>query len=171
MPKLLITAGEAPRKPLRRGPRSTPLMACGPGAPAVAAARYALRASWRRGGVVTQRPAKPSTPVRFRSSPYWPFGPSALPLERLFVRRRSHRAPRRPCRPALDGPRRASRVLEATAGTGAAGRSARRRGGRCRRPCGGAAPPTSVRPPFLPPVVRASVRPRPCLPSVDRHPV
>src|SRR5205823_261090 len=25
---------------------------------------------WRRGGVATQRPAKPFTPVRFRSSPY-----------------------------------------------------------------------------------------------------
>jgi hypothetical protein len=33
-------------------------------------ARYAWGAtSWRRGGVATQRPAKPSTPVRLRSSP------------------------------------------------------------------------------------------------------
>ena len=29
-----------------------------------------LAAPRRRGGVATQRPAKPSTPVRFRSSPY-----------------------------------------------------------------------------------------------------
>ena len=32
-------------------------------------ARYAVGPSRRRGGVATQRPAKPSTPVRFRSSP------------------------------------------------------------------------------------------------------
>src|ERR1019366_8564870 len=37
--------------------------------PTLAAARYAWGASWRRGGVATQRPAKPSTPVRLRSSP------------------------------------------------------------------------------------------------------
>jgi hypothetical protein len=43
-----------------------------------------LRCFWRRGGVATQRPAKPFTPVRFRSSPLWPYAGPPLPLERSF---------------------------------------------------------------------------------------
>src|SRR6266851_3880560 len=45
-------------------------------------ARYACTAvPRRRGGVVTQRPAKPFTPVRFRSSPL-----RKAPLRRGFLR-------------------------------------------------------------------------------------
>ncbi len=47
--------------------------------------------SWRRGGVATQRPAKPSTPVRFRSSPL------KVPVNQHFsaepLRRRSSTLP------------------------------------------------------------------------------
>ncbi len=49
--------------PLHTTPHRT--RANGPGA----AGPIPLRPIWRRGGVATQRPAKPSTPVRFRSSP------------------------------------------------------------------------------------------------------
>src|ERR1039457_4984821 len=69
MTKLLITPKEGPRKVAERARIRAP--ACEPEAKPLNAwrARYALRASRRRGGVATQRPAKPSTPVRFRSSP------------------------------------------------------------------------------------------------------
>jgi hypothetical protein len=45
------------------------------------------RASWRRGGVATQRPAKPFTPVRFRSSPW------KVPGNRQFWTARTRRRP------------------------------------------------------------------------------
>ena len=49
------------------------------------AGRYPSRI-WRRGGVATQRPAKPSTPVRLRSSP---LGPSARHAPRATTQPRA----------------------------------------------------------------------------------
>jgi hypothetical protein len=56
LPEASVSAGKRPKRQASRAPGRLPhTLRLGP--------------SRRRGGVATQRPAKPSTPVRFRSSP------------------------------------------------------------------------------------------------------